>query len=267
MHFLDASQTKSYKELGYAGPFDLLHVSAAISLTKVLSRAKSRMFFWDRLLSKVPFMSTCFFISRWGAAKSKKGLHAVSNEAYCLGADRRIVDRVSQILGPDVLLGSSMLINQRPGASHYWHYDIEASEWNGLTVWVALANVSEKGTLRIITRSHLISFPPPIGLNDEEILAEAQRQDAACQHLVLHTQPGRFFILARHLWHSSWNGSSTTRYAMVFHYCRTDARVRWPPREVMHMTKLPIDSAYQIPCCLVNGQDHTQENLLLKRSS
>ena len=166
-------------------------------------------------------MSTCFPISRWGSAKSEKGIHAVSRDAYRLGADRRVVERVSQILGPDVLLSSSVLINQRPGAFHYWHEDSEARDWNGLSVWVAMANSSKKGGLRIITRSHRIPSPPPLGLNNEQVLAEAQRYDVACKELVPPAEPGQFYILARRLWHSSWNKSSRKRYAVVFHYCRT----------------------------------------------
>ena len=153
-------QTRSFEDLGYAGPFDLIDIPDASGLAKALNRAKSRMFFWHRVLSRVPLMKTCFPISRWGAAKSKKGIHAVYGEAYRLGSNRRVVDRVTQVLGPDVLLCSSIVINQRPGASHYWHYDIEARDWNGLTVRVALANVSRKSTLQIITRSHRIPSDP-----------------------------------------------------------------------------------------------------------
>lgn len=267
MYFMDGGQVRSYRELGFAGPFDLLDVPAANASTKVLSRAKSRMFFWHRVLSRVPLMNTCFPLSRWGAAKSKKGIHAVNGDAYRLGSDRRVVERVSQVLGPDVLLCSSMVINQRPGASHYWHYDIEARDWNGLTVWVALANVSMKSTMRIITRSQRIPLPPPADLKDELVLAEAQRHDPACRELVLPAEPGQFYLCAGHLWHSSWNESSKTRYALIFDYCRTDVEVRWPVR-FSDSRVLILDDAvkvpYKIPCCLVSGEDRHQKNLLVK---
>ena len=263
MYFLDSDQAESFRELGFAGPFDLLDVPVANSLTKVLSRAKSRMFFWHRVLSRVPLMKACFPLSRWGAAKSKKGIHAVNGDAYRLGSDRRVVERVSQVLGPDVLLCSSMVINQRPGASHYWHYDIEARDWNGLTVWVALANVSRKSTLQIITRSHRIPSPPPFGLSDELIVAEAQRHDAACRKLALPAEPGQFYILARRLWHSSRNESSKKRSAMVLHYCKPDVEVRWPVADLGDETKQYIKAAYKIPCCLVSGEDRHQMNLLV----
>ena len=47
-------------------------------------------------------MNTCLPLSRWGAAKWQKGIHAVNSEAYRLGADRRVVERVSQVLGTDI---------------------------------------------------------------------------------------------------------------------------------------------------------------------
>jgi len=263
MYSLDDDQAKSFEELGFAGPFDLLDVPQAIFSTSVLSHAKSRMFFWHRMLSRMPVVSGCFPISRWGAAKWHKGLHAVNGEAYRLGADRRIVERVRQILGPDVLLCGSMLINQRPGTSHIWHCDIEHGDWNGLTVWVALRNVSEKSTLRVISRSQSIPSPPPASQNSEFVLAEAQRHDPACRELALPAKPGQFYILASQLWHSSWNEASETRYAILFQYCATDVQVRWPVRALMHKTRLPIKVAYRVPCYLVSGEDHHRENLLV----
>ncbi len=271
MYLMDGYRAKSFRELGFAGPFRLIDTPVANSLTKVLSRAKSRMFFWHRVLSRVPLMNKRFPVSRWGTAKWIKGIHAVNGEVYRLGADRRVVDHVSQILGPDVLLCGSIMINQRPGAFHRWHSDVEHRDWNGLTVWVALANVSMKSTLRIITRSQRIPLPPPADLKDELVLAEAQRHDPACRELVLPAEPGQFYLLAGPLWHSSWNESSKTRYALIFDYCRTDVEVRWPVRDRMKdwvdanpaervLYKVP----FKLPCCLVSGEDRHQKNLLVK---
>ncbi len=267
MYLMDDDQTKSFKELGFAGPFGLIDIPVANSLTKALCRAKTRMFFWHRVLSRVPLMTRRFPLSRWGMAKWEKGIHAVSGEAYHLGADHRIVERVSQLLGPDLLLSGSMVINQRPGDFHYWHVDAEQAEWNGLTVWVALANVSTKSTLRVIAGSHRIGSLPPAddkaSMNDELVLAEAQRHKPDCHLLSLPAEPGQLYILAGDLWHSSFNGSAKNRYAVIFQYCRPDVQVRWPVRELLHKTKLPIKVAYKIPCCLVSGEDRHQKNLLV----
>ncbi len=264
MCLMDGDQAKSFRVLGFAGPFRLVDTPVANSLTKVLSRAKSRMFFWHRVLSRVPLMKKRFPfpVSRWGTAKWIKGIHAVNGEVYRLGADRRVVDHVSQILGPDVLLCGSVMINQRPGAFHYWHSDVEHRDWNGLTVWVALANVSMKSTLRIITRSQRIPLPPPADLKDELVLAEAQRHDPACRELVLPAEPGQFYLHAGHLWHSTRNESSKTRYAIIFQYCRTDVEVRWPLRYSDWREDIKVP--YKVPCCLVSGEDRHQKNLLVK---
>lgn len=268
MYLMDVDQTRSIQELGFAGPFNLIDVPDANSLTKALSRAKSRMFFWHRVLSRMPLIDKRFPLSRWGTAKWQKGIHAVNGEAYRLGADRRIVERVSQILGPDLLLSGSMVINQRPGDFHYWHVDVEQAEWNGVTVWVALANVTTKSSLRVVTGSHHIGMWPPAcdtgGLNDEAVLAEAQRHQPDCRILSLPAEPGQFYLLASELWHSSRNESAKCRYAVIFQYCRPDVQVRWPVRDRMHKTKLPINAAYKIPCCLVSGEDRYQKNLLVE---
>lgn len=190
-------------------------------------------------------------------------MHAINGETFRLGSDARIVGRVAQILGPDVLLCSSMVINQRPGTTHYWHHDIEAKTWNGLTVWIAMANVSMKSTMRIITGSHSIPEPPPLDLSDSEVLAEARRHNAACSERVLSAEPGQFYILARNLWHSSWNESERKRFAVVFHYCGTDAEVRWPIHNGVQESKPPALAPYRIPCCLVSGEDRHGKNLLV----
>ena len=263
MSVLDEGQRQSFEERGFAGPFELIGVPDAIALTKSLTRAKSRMFFWNRTLSRLPVVDGWFLKARWGAAKSKLGLHAVSADAYRLGSDPRIVARVSQVLGPDLLLCSSMLINQRPGITHYWHHDVEATVWNGLTVWIALANVSKQSTMRIVARSHRLPVPPPEGLDDAAVLAEAQKHDPACRKLDLPARPGQFYILARHLWHSSWNESARKRCALVLHYCGTDALVRFPARPPRLPTKLIPSVPYEIPCCLVSGVNRDRKNLVV----
>lgn len=267
MYLMDEFQIGSFQQLGFAGPFDLVDAPAAEALTRGLSRAKSRMFFRHRVLSRVPLMNTRFPITRWGTAKWQKGIHAVSGEVYRLGADRRIVGRVAQILGPDVLLSGSMVINQRPGAFHSWHVDAEQMEWNGVTAWLALENVSAKNTLRVVAGSQLIGLPPPpydeVGLNDDLVLAEAQRHDPDCRVLSLPAGPGQFYIFARGLWHASGNHSTRTRYAIVLQYCSPNVAVRWPVQSLMHKTKLPVKAAYEIPCCLVSGKDRFQKNLLV----
>ncbi len=266
LDLMGVDQTRSFQESGFAGPFNLIDTPDVNALTKALSRAKSRMFFWHRMLSRMPLIDKWFPLSRWGTAKWEKGIHAVSGEAFHLGADHRIVERVSQLLGPDLLLSGSMVINQRPGDFHSWHVDVEQGEWKGVTVWVALANVTTKSTLRVVAGSHRIGMSPPAGpttaLDDEAVLAEARRHEADCQILSLVAEPGQFYILAGDLWHSTWNESSKIRYAVIFQYCRPDVQVRWPVRERLHNTELPIKAAYKIPCFLVSGEDRHQKNLL-----
>ncbi len=264
---MDEFQIRSFQQLGFAGPFDLVAGSAAKALTRSLSRAKSRMFFRHRVLSRLPLMDTRFLVGRWGTARWQKGIHAVSGEVYRLGADRRIVGRVSQVIGPDVLLSGSMIINQRPGDFHTWHVDAEQMEWNGVTGWLALENVSAKSTLRVVAGSQRIGLPPPpyddVGLDDDLVLAEARHHDPDCRLFSLPAEPGQFYILARGLWHASRNDSTNTRYAIVLQYCRPDVPVRWPIQGTAHRKMLPSDVAYEIPCCLVSGEDRFQKNLVV----
>lgn len=264
MYLMDEEQIRSFNELGFAGPFDLVDIPTANSLTEALSRAKTRMFFWNRVLTRLPLMNKRFCVSRWGTATWQKGIHAVSGDAYHLGADSRIVDRVSRVLGPDVLLCASMLINQRPGAFHSWHTDNEHRYWGGLTVWVALANTSMKNTLRIITRSHRLPVRLPDDLDDELVLAEAQRHDPACQERVLPAEPGQFYLVAGNAWHSTRNSSSKTRYSIIYRYCGPDAEVRWPYRELKSPLTGRVETQSKIPCCLVRGEDRHQKNLLVE---
>lgn len=212
-------------------------------------------------------MSTRFLRSRWGAARWQKGIHLVSGQVYRLGADPRMVGRVCELLGPDVLLPGSMIINQRPGAFHTWHVDAEQLEWNGVTAWLALENVSAKSTLRVVAGSHRIGRPPPsyddVGLNDDLVLADARRHQPDCRIESLSAEPGQFYLMARGLWHASHNDSPKTRYAIVFQYCRPDVPVRWPIQGAVQTKGRPADITYEIPCCLVSGEDRHQKNLLV----
>ena len=205
--------------------------------------------------------------SRWGTAKWQKGMHAVNSETFRLGSDARIVTRVSQILGPDLLLSGSMVINQRPGHFHAWHVDAEQLDWQGVTVWVALANVTARSTMRVVTGSHRIAGRPPTGgrtgPNDDAVLAEARRHAPDSRILSLPAAPGQFYMLASHLWHSTWNETGKLRHAVIFQYCRPDVPVRWPVRARLHDPLLPIKAPYEVPCCLVSGEDHHQKNLLV----
>ncbi len=74
--------------------------------------------------------------------------------------DPRIVDRVEDILGPDLLCWGTSFISKSPGDSRYvaWHQDITywgLTTTDAATAWVALTpSVPENGCVRAVPGSH-----------------------------------------------------------------------------------------------------------------
>ena len=87
--------------------------------------------------------------------------HLVSTRIDALAHDPRIIDRVEQVLGPDIVLWESDFARKAPGALGHipWHSD--APYWNLSTsevvsVWLALTAVTvENAAMMVVPKTHL----------------------------------------------------------------------------------------------------------------
>jgi hypothetical protein len=229
---------------------------------------KAKLFFWYRVLSRSLFLKNFLFETRWGRAKWAKGMHLVSPVTYALSTNSVILDKIESIQGPNLLQWGSLLITQRPGVMHHWHVDADCLECDGITVWLALKNVNEMTTMKVITQSHHLPVHPEQlessnGLDirdDNAVLNAARAFDSTCEMQRLNVQPGEFVIFAGRLWHSIHNRSRYPRSAILFQYAPTRATVKMSANEY----RFPfVWDDRPVSCCLVRGTDEYGRNPLV----
>ena len=74
----------------------------------------------------------------------QKSSHEKSAPIVRIASDQNIIDKLKQLLGNDILLWGSLLIDQKPGAKHGMHLDVEHGSWDGVTAWIGLKNLNNK---------------------------------------------------------------------------------------------------------------------------
>ena len=125
----------------------------------------------------------------------------------------RLIEAVSQILGPDLLVWGSGLFIKEPNTASYvsWHQDLfywGLDEVNEVTAWVALTPATtESGCMRFIPGSHrkrLVPHVDSFGQNNlltrgQEIAVEVDESSAV--DVVL--RPGQASLHHGYLFHSS----------------------------------------------------------------
>ncbi|MFK8186046.1 MAG: phytanoyl-CoA dioxygenase family protein, partial [Phormidesmis sp.] len=148
---------QQYEELGYAGPFKLLESHEVEIMTRKLVAEKSKFFFRNRLFSRIPGLKNLPASVKWGKAKWYKAMHIVSPLTREIASRPEILDRITSIIGEEMLMWGAMMLTIKQSDRPAWHLDDEIeflSLSEAASVWIALTNVTEESGLRIITRSH-----------------------------------------------------------------------------------------------------------------
>ena len=162
------------------------------------------------------------------------GLHITTGWAWDLVHDPRIVDPITDVLGPNVLLWSIDWFIKEPGAS-YVSYHQDATYWglephNVVTAWVALSDAGPAtGPMKFLPGTHTW----PI-LEQEDTFAEnnmLSRGQTITQELDESTavlaplSPGQMSLHHVRVIHASEpNTTGDRRIGMVLRYCATDVR-------------------------------------------
>jgi hypothetical protein len=141
----------------------------------------------------------------------------------------RLIDAVSQILGPDLLAWGSGLFIKEPASPSFvsWHQDLTywgLDEANEVTAWVALSpSTVESGCMRFVPGSHLKRLVPHVDsfakdnllTRGQEIAVEVDEENAV--DIVL--RPGQASLHHGHLFHASGpNRSSVRRVGVAIRY-------------------------------------------------
>lgn len=223
---LTETELETLRTTGFVGPFDL---DRAVDCGKVEADAR-------RLR----------FIGEW-----YKGAHVFKGPAFKASTDPAILSRLQSALGEDLLMWSSELMLKPPGQPHRWHSDIEAVSWNTLNIWMALRNVTDESTLRLVPGSHLWDVMPQ-NLPDLDVQSEAAVLEAARRYdpkAVIARIPmkvGQFAIFDGRAWHGTENPTGQVRTALLCQYS--------PPSECIRQPLsygLPARWAEQLPACVV----------------
>jgi phytanoyl-CoA hydroxylase len=146
----------------------------------------------------------------------------------------RLVDRVSEILGPDLDCFQSQFIFKNPGViGQPWHQDsyyFYFTQQPQVGVWVALSRATlENGCLWVLPGSHvhrIHTHVPDRRSEANQGYLEIVDQDTSARVPVL-MEPGDVLFFHSYLMHMSTdNKADERRAAMVYHYGRAGTKVR-----------------------------------------
>jgi len=262
---LGIDEVQTYEDMGLLGPYE------------VLSIAERRALLGDllNLIAEKPEFGpedTGYDISEYFNRLGDdtpwfKSTHMYSKAVRKLASSPRILERVSSILGKDLMLWGAQVIFQKPKVKHKWHIDAESVRWPTVNVWVALQNVTKRSTVSVLTGSHEIESGPRIlkehnegGRGDEELLSKAQALNPSCELKALLVKNGGFYMFNGKCWHSSCNDTNETRATLLFQYSPPSAEILIPRSFSSHIEW----HSYKPPCILVSGTDEYKMNKVVE---
>ena len=172
--------------------------------------------------------------------KWPKGRAAKDRFVYDLATHPRLVKLLKPLLGEDIILWGSSIVERGPGQTHIWHTDIESSAPDGrfISVWIGLENTSRNSALQLISRSQ--GFGKPIqqevherGLRrgdatDETVAAWAREHDPLATFVQPEMHDGQALLLDGRLWHASHNSGSGHRAALLLQYAAAGTPIAIP---------------------------------------
>ena len=233
----------NFKSRGYKGPIDLLDNS---SIDELLKRCSS---YPEKLL---PWL---------------KGRHSMEPVMCDLASHPVIIDELSKILGDDIILWSSQIIEIEPNNILHWHIDEEMSRWPGVTVMIGMKNMY--GTpLKLISGSHRIDTSAQVLKtlhynDDEKVNKEAKNYNPECELINVGIKEGQFIVYNGLIWHAAQNLTSLKSTAIIFQYTTPNHKVFIP-----HNYQNPNMqySLLQPDCLLVKGKDNYKHNRIIDKS-
>ena len=252
---LTGGELAKFRTEGWAGPFPFLTQRGSDQAEKIYRRIYRKFKSPERGDLQKP---GAFSERPWS-----KSMHAYVPEFYDLAAHPAVTDKVADILGPDLMVWSLTLNLYRPGERHRWHVDIEHKKWKGVTVFLGLRNITERSTLKVISRSHRMgSMPQELGIDEDgSALAACRSVEKEALLTAIPLREGEFFIFDGLLWHGSRNETFRTRGAMIIQYSRPDQPIALPMNTTPPVQWHPTPP----PCVLVKGEDRWGVNRLVPR--
>ncbi len=186
-----------------------------------------------------------------------KSTHEKSKRVAEFAKNPEILRVVKKFIGNDILLWGSHFIHQKPGGVHSWHADVEHMNWDGVTVWIGLKNLSLESSVSVMSYTHeFSSSPPPYSEStpseesDKKVLEAAKKLDSRCELKTFCLEVGDFIVWSGKAWHATRNDSNLIRHSIILQYSKPNAKVRIPLTYSYPNTQW---SAVHAPCLQISG--------------
>jgi hypothetical protein len=187
---LEVTEIDQFHDQGYLGPYALCSPE---KMAKIRTRIEE-----DVLTKDGP-----------KEASPESCRHLDSALIYDLCADPAITDRVSLLLGPDLVLWSSHFWIKQPGGKEIpWHQDINYWPLDpplNISAWLAIDEVTtENSCVRIIPGSHKKALPH-VQVGEGKWFEEGTDMSYVDESkaIDMELKPGEFFIFSERLLHQS----------------------------------------------------------------
>ena len=245
-------QTGQFAELGYLDP------------VRILTLAQCRQFVRTACSPQTPPPSD------W-----HKGHAASARPFYEIATHPSVLDIVTGLLGPDVMLWGAQLITRGPGVAHPWHSDIEPSHapvGKTVSVWLGIENTTADSALMVVPHSHRFGATVQeivsragerrASATTEQIVAWARDLDPRAQMLMPPVTDGVALFFEGHLWHHSNNISNRTRRALLLQYATPDVAIHIPDLKHVEWPFRHVDEP-RPACLMVSGTDTAGVNRIV----
>lgn len=260
---LTEAERASFESEGWAGPFRAIDAEEAPTLVDEYRE-------WWEGSEKQPFPSVPEGESVLRDKPWYQGMHTDVRRIYEIASSAPVLDRVRGAIGDDVLLWAASYFGQAPKDAIHWHADLEYQVVDGVSVWLALENVTPTNTLKLMAGSQGFSETPETlmparNLNlldfqkDDYVMDLAHEFDANARIVQQPLDPGEFILFRGRMWHGSFNPDSVYRSALNLRFTTPDQK---PPITRNFMWPPDIDPV-QPPCILVSGEDRSGINRLV----
>lgn len=213
---LSVDQIANFNRLGFIAPLDAYGFEEVAAIRD----------YFDSLLERV--------IQEGGNSYSISSAHLKYGPVYDILTDSRIVDRVADLLGENVIAWGSHFFCKLPrdGKAVAWHQD--ASYWplspsKALTVWLAIDDADEENAcMKFVAGSHHfghLTFRPS-NPDEHNVLNQSIDNPEQFGSVVLdELQAGQFSIHSDLLLHGSEaNNSHRRRCGLTLRYCSAEVR-------------------------------------------
>lgn len=215
-------------------------------------------------------------LRRAPAAEFGKGFGASSPAFYAIATRSAILDRVSAVLGDDVMLWGASIVVRGPGQVHPWHTDMETAGNEGRTVsvWIGLRNVNRNSSLRVLPGSHawdstIQDLVQQRGMDREGVTADVvaewgRERDATATVVAADMGDGDAIFFDGRLWHGTNNTNETgKRAALLLQYATPDRAMRIPDYTHLELPFKFLDEP-RPPCIMVRGTDRFGVNRIVE---